>query len=177
LPLPERRRMEPIFEIRYVCNRKMLTEFYRKLGTGPRYLTVILETAFLLFVTWYSNAIGIMDQMEGVLKMVSAVYLAVFFLPQYVTWSNLRSTKKMNDGIMPETKVVVGDTIEMFEGNVHVTIEYRKIVKVVRLKHSYVLMLGKRNGLLLNPEAFTVGTFAEFKQFLREKRPDLKIPE
>ena len=155
----------------------MLTEFYRKLGTGPRYLTVILEIVFIIGIIWYSKAIGILEQMSGMLKMITAIYLAIFFMPQYVTWSNLRSTKKMNDGIMPETRVVVGDTIEMFEGNVHVTIEYRKIVRVVRLKYSYVLMLGKRNGLLINPDAFTNESFYEFKQFLRAKRPDLTIPE
>lgn len=177
MPLPDWSDMDPVFEIRYVCNRKMLTEFYRKLGTGPRYLTVLLEIVFIIGIILYSNAVGIMEQMSGILKMITAIYLAVFFMPQYVTWRNLRGTKKMNDGIMPESRVVVGDTIEMFEGNVHVTIEYRKIARVVRLKHSYVLMLGKRNGLLIDPDGFTTGTFPEFKQFLREKRPDLKIPE
>lgn len=65
----------------------------------------------------------------------------------------------------------------MFEGTIHITAEYCKIVRVVRLKHSYVLMMGKRNGLILDSNAFTKGTFEEFKQFIREKRPDLNIPE
>ena len=29
----------------------------------------------------------------------------------------------------------------------------------------------------LSYDGFTKGTFSEFKQFLRTKRPDLKIPE
>ena len=60
---------------------------------------------------------------------------------------------------------------------VHITVEYRKIVRVLRLKHSYVLMIGKRNGVMLDPKGFTKGAFEEFKHFLREKRPDLTIPE
>jgi hypothetical protein len=65
----------------------------------------------------------------------------------------------------------------MYESMVHLTIEYRKIVRVVRLKHSYLLMTSRRTGVLLDPNGFTKGTFEEFKQFLRQKRPDLTIPE
>ena len=59
----------------------------------------------------------------------------------------------------------------------HLTVEYRKICKVVRLKHSYVLMIGKRNGVMLDPNGFTKGNFEDFKRFLQEKRPDLTVPE
>ena len=59
----------------------------------------------------------------------------------------------------------------------HIAVEYRKIRRVVHLRHSYVLMIGRRNGVILDPNTFTKGTFAEFKQFFREKRPDLTIPE
>lgn len=79
---------------------------------------------------------------------------------------------------MPEAKVTVGeDSIDMDEGFVHLSLEYRKFCRIVHLKHSYVLMMGKRNGLMIDPDGFTKGTFAEFKQFLREKRPDLNVPE
>ena len=98
-------------------------------------------------------------------------------MPQWYTWLTLRNVKKQNDGMQPETIVTFGDIIEMHEGMVHLTIEYRKIKKVIRLKYSYMLMLGKRNGVMLAPDSFTKGTFEEFKQFLREKRPDLVIPE
>ena len=70
-----------------------------------------------------------------------------------------------------------GDTIEMHEGMVHLTIEYRKIVRTIRLKHSYMLMLGKRNGVMLEPNAFTKGSFEEFKQFLRTKCPGILVVE
>jgi len=89
----------------------------------------------------------------------------------------MKNGKKQNDGVAPEVIITFGETIKLHEGMVDITVEYRKIQKVVRLKHSYMLMIGKRNGLMLNPDCFTKGTFEEFKQFLREKRPDLKIPE
>ena len=111
------------------------------------------------------------------LLFMGVVFGSLYFLPDYYSWLTLRNTKKQNDGELPETKIVFGDTIEMFEGMVHLTIEYRKIEKVVRLRNSYVLMNGKRTGILIDPDGFTMGTFEEFKQFLRTKRPDLKVPE
>ena len=57
------------------------------------------------------------------------------------------------------------------------TLDYETIVRVVRLKHSYVLMNSRRTGIMLDTSSFTKGTFEEFKQFIRTKRPDLKIPE
>ena len=40
-----------------------------------------------------------------------------------------------------------------------------------------VLGVHKNMMLFIAVDGFTKGTFSEFKQFLREKRPDLKIPE
>ena len=73
--------------------------------------------------------------------------------------------------------VQFGDNIQLFEGMLHLTMEYRRVVKVVRLKHSYCLMTSKRTAIMLRDDAFTKGTFEEFKQFLREKYPHLTIPE
>ena len=62
-------------------------------------------------------------------------------------------------------------------GNVS-TYDYDQIEKIYSLKSSYTLIFAKNSGtLILSREGFTKGTFSEFKQFLRYKRPDLKIPE
>jgi hypothetical protein len=103
--------------------------------------------------------------------------LTAILFPHLLVWRAQKNGKKQNDGIQPEVIVTFGDIIEMHEGMVHLTIPYQKVVRVVRLKYSYVLMLGKRNGVMLSPDHFTKGNFEEFKQFLREKRPDLNIPE
>ena len=161
----------------------MLTEFYRKIAVGPRPPVVILCAVIYAFFVIRSLCWGflwdwsIWWEMVPTLVTMGVVFTALYFLPDFYAWQNLRRIKKQNDGVAPETVVTVGDTIEMREGMVHYTIEYRKLKKVICLKHSYALMTGKRNGLILNPNCFTKGTFAEFKQFLREKRPDLNIPE
>lgn len=169
--------MEPRFEIRYTANKKMLREFYRKFGSGPRYPTVVMMAVVFTGLTLYSVCAGVLTDVLPNLVGCGAVFLATFFLPWYIAWKAIRVTKKSNDGAMPEARIAVGETIEMDEGMVHFSLEYRKLLRVVHLKHSYVLMLGKRNGLIIDPNGFTKGTFTEFKQFLREKRPDLKIPE
>ena len=169
--------MEPLFEMRYYANQKTLTEFYQMHGTGPRIpMLVIMALVFVFFVLrsiWW----GIFLEMVPMLLFMALMFTLIGFMPDWFTWNLLRQVKKQNDGQIPETVVTLGDCIELHEGLVHYTIEYRKIVKVVSLKHSYVLMMGKRNGIILNPQGFTKGTFSEFKEFLRQKRPDLKIPE
>lgn len=53
---------------------------------------------------------------------------------------------------------------------------YTQIGEVKRLADCYGLFFG-REWIFLDPNGFTKGTFEDFKQFLRTKRPDLKIPE
>lgn len=170
--------MEPRFEIRYTTNQKILREFYRKIGTGPRYPTVIAELAFFAGLVLFSASQGILAEVAEIFTFCGLVFLLLFFMPWYISWNALRSSKRSNDGVIPETRIAVkDDRIDVDEGFVHFTLEYRKFCRVVHLKHSYVLMIGRRNGLMIDPDGFTKGTFAEFKQFLREKRPDLNIPE
>lgn len=169
--------MEPLFESRFYCNHRMMAEFYRKIGTGPRYPVVALGAAVVCGLALYSAYYGVLAETAHMLLSLTIFGITVFFMPHWVTWLNLRQAKKLNDGILPETVVTAGDVLELDEGMTHITVEYRKIRRVVHLKHSYILMLGRRNGLILDPNAFTKGTFEDFKQFLREKRPDLIIPE
>ena len=169
--------MTPVFENRYFSNHRRLTEFFRKYTRGPRPPMVILCCAIFLFFVIRSWFWGILVEMLPTLAFMAMVFMALYFLPDFYAWSSHRQGKKQNDGAMPETVITFADTIELREGMVHITVEYRKIIRVVHLKHSYVLMIGKRNGVLLDPNGFTKGSFSEFKSFLRQKRPDLKIPE
>ena len=131
----------------------------------------------MLFVFLWSCALNILTDMLLYFVLIAVISAMWLLMPKWTTWTILRNVKKQNDGVIPETVITFGDTIEIHEGMVHLTIEYRKIERVVRLKNSYVLMNGKRTGIILDPNGFTKGTFSEFKQFLRTKRPDLQIPE
>ena len=171
--------MEPKFENRYYSNKQMMAEFGRKYAVGPKLSRVIAFWVLYIFVL--VPVLLAPDQFDSSLRVVlvvlGPVMLAVAFLPQFYAWSAIRNSKKQNDDVLPETLITFGETIELHEGMVHITVEYRKIQRVIHLKHSYMLMIGKRNGVMVAPNGFTKGTFEEFKQFLREKRPDLNIPE
>ena len=171
--------MDILFENRYYCTKKMLTEFGRKYAVGPRMPRVI--GFWILYTIVAIPMLVAPDMFDSRLRLLVPILgvtiLAVTFMPQLYAWSSITNTKKQNDGIAPEVIITFGEVIKLHEGIVDVTLEYRKIQKVVRLKYSYVLMIGKRNGLMLDPDGFTQGTFAEFKQFLREQCPELTIPE
>jgi len=171
--------MDILFENRYYTTQKMMAEFGRKYAVGPRMPMMIGFWALYLFAAIPAcvRPDAFDSGFRWLLVILGITMLAVCFMPQLYARSVMKNTKKQNDGIVPEVIITFGETIKLHEGWVDVTVEYRKIQKVVRLKHSYMLMLGKRNGLMLRPDSFTKGTFEEFKQFLREKRPDLKIPE
>lgn len=165
------------FENRFYTSYKMLTEVSRKYSVGPRPPAVcVMALIFIGFIVkcWYE---GILLYMIPSLLFLGAVFTALYFLPHFYTCLLLHNTKKQNDGVQPEIVVSFGDAIEVREGMVHLTIEYRKIQKVVRLRYSYLLMNSRRGGIMIDPDKFAKGTFTEFKQFLREKRPDLVIPE
>ena len=169
--------MEPLFENRFYSNYRMFAEFARKYAVGPRWPILIVSWVlylFLLAILMWSGNIGEI----GYLLLFLGVFLFVLgFVPQWYSWQTMKNTKKQNDGVIPEAVITFGDTIELREGMVNITVEYRKIVRTVRLKHCYLLMIGKRNGVMIDPNGFTKGSFEEFKKFLREKCPDLKVVE
>lgn len=169
--------MEPLFEVRYYDNHKMIAEFARKYSIGPRMPVLVGFWVFFAVFLVLSIQNGTIYDRKYMLFVFGICMLAVSFLPQLYAYGIIQGSKKQNDDILPETVVIFGDTIEMHEGMVHLTIEYRKIVRTIRLKHSYMLMLGKRNGVMLDPNGFTKGSFEEFKQFLRTKCPGIIVVE
>jgi len=100
---------------------------------------------------------------------------AVFF-PEINAFLAIRRYKKETDN---EALYCVrfGDHIEVLEGKICILWEYSEITSVVRLKYTYELKKGKSFSVLIDPDSFTKGTFEDFKVFLKEKRPDLNIPD
>ena len=170
--------MEALFENTYICDKKMMLEFYRKYSVGPTPIISIV-TAVLMLIELPALVVGIMLRRDvWMLAVMYLVFIVIQFFPRLFTWANLRNAKKQNDGVMPETRVVFTDeNIQMFEGMVHLTVEYRKITKAIRLKHSYALMTGKRTAVLIKPECFTQGSLEELRRFLGEKCPGIQIAE
>ena len=174
--------MEPQFEIRSYSDRKALTEFYRKIAMPlglPMTIIIGVCTIYLAGITalWWILDPAELPEILFMLFALIVVDAVGIFLPEWTVWNVMRQVKAQNGGVEPETVVTVGNTIEISAGITRSTIEFQRIIKVRRLKHSYVLLITKRSGILLRPGCFTKGTFEEFKQYLRRKRPDLVIPD
>ena len=170
--------MEILFENTYLSDKKMMREFFRKSSVGPRPVISII-TCILMVIYLPVLVVGIMLRRDvWMMAVMYLVLIVIQFFPRLFAWSSMRNAKKQNDGVMPETRVVFTDeNIQMFEGMVHLTIEYRKITRAIRLKHSYALMTGKRSAVLIKPDCFTRGSLEELRRFLGEKCPGIQIAE
>lgn len=170
--------MEALFENTFISDKKMMREFFRKYSIGPRRVISSITCALMLL---YAPVLVVGIKLRRDVWLLTVMYLVfilIQFFPRLFAWSSLRNAKKQNDGVMPETRVVfTEENIQIFEGMVHLTVEYRKITKAIRLKHSYALMTGKRTAVLIKPDCFTEGSLGELRRFLGEKCPGIQIAE
>ena len=169
--------MEPVFEVRYRADRKMLKEHFRAIGGGVKPGLAILFWVGYVLIFLHSYFTDTIQELWIMLLVMGIVMPVFLFMPSWYAWLTLRNVRKQYDGIQPETVVTFGDTIKIHEGIASYTIEYHKLIRTIRLKHGYLIMIGKRNGFLLDPNGFTKGTFEDLKKFLAEKRPDLSIAD
>lgn len=169
--------MESQFEIRSTPNYKMIVENARKYGIGPRIPTVIVVSVCFVALAIFNSFMGIWEKMWRMMAIVAGVEVIVFFLPNILTFLGLRALRKKNGGELPEAVVTVSNQIVYQSGLEKTVYDFADLTNAVRLKYCYKLRFTERRSLLIDPSSFTKGTFEEFKQFLREKRPDLVIPE
>ena len=169
--------METLFENRYTADVKTMVEFARKYRTYPRPAVAIPLTVIYVLLTVYIlyHGLWITFIKVAVFEVLYCVFLVIY--PYWYVWKIRREGKKNYDGVIQETVVQFGDNIQLFEGMMHLTMDYHKVIKVVHLKHSYCLMTSKRTAIMLRDDGFSKGTFEGFKQFLCEKYPHLTIPD
>ena len=168
--------MEPSFVCEFKPTVKMIAARTRKFAPGRCALMAVMGIGTAAFILpgclWY--------RLEGIwafyfLLAVIWPFYGIFW-PEIGGYFSLRRFRKDTHG-EGVYRVNFGDAIEVRQGNIRVTWEYSEIARVERLKYSLELIKNKRMAIMVAPDGFTKGTFSEFKQFLREKRPDLKIPD
>lgn len=169
--------MGPLFENRYHSTWRQMGEFNQKCRTGPRLHTMVISFLCLAFAVLACAQKGILERMSPFLIGVGVSFLLIPTIPYRIAKTAIRRYTRQHDGVQPETVITFGDKIEVFEGMAHFTIEYRKIVQVRRFRHSYALMTSRRTAVLLREDGFSQGTFDDFKDFLRQKLPQIQIPE
>ena len=169
--------MDTQFEIQFTPTHKMIAENVRKYGAGPRIPTVIVCSILFAAIIFYLCVAGFWEDMRGFVITLLIVEVIVFFIPHIMAGLRCATARKLNNGKLFDAVITVSETIDYSEGPTNLHCEFAELTGAVRLKYSYKLRFTERRSLLIDPDGFTKGTFEEFKQFLREKRPDLVIPE
>ncbi len=166
--------MDYCFENVGTPDRRPLTEVQYRLASK---VTWILTGVYLLLGFWFLEDYlwGYGFLLGPVFFFGGAIYLAL--LPYIRVRKSWKQNLKFHNGTLPVNTTRFGEKIRIENETSSMTWEYRHLKKVYSLKYSYCLLFTDKTALYLDRANFTKGTFEEFKQFLREKRPDLKIPE
>lgn len=106
--------------------------------------------------------------------MLSAAFV---LLPQACAKLEMHRIRKKYGGAVPTSITWFGSEIATNDGEGKQYFSYSQITNVRMFSDYFAIFVDHFTLLLLSYDGFTKGTFEEFKQFLREKRPDLKIPE
>jgi len=172
--------MEFQFENRYHTSEKMIVE---STWANMKGLGIALGVGITVLAMAAAGTIigGIMHppiDTSMLIRLAIGVVIVVLLLrlPGSTAKSILREIIKQNNGQNPECIALFGDLILTNMGDPE-GYTYDRIRKVVSLKHSYVVYIDKRVSIPVTRDGFTKGDFEGFKAFLKEKRPDLKIPE
>ena len=166
--------MEYQFENVQHYNRKMRLEFNYKIYCR---LALLYGTIMgVITAVYVSMAIN-----QAPIYWI-AVIASLGFVVHYFTWpyrleiKQRKRWEKYYDGLDEPAYLRFGDKIYAEDSNSTYTVEYRKIEKVIVLKHGIFLRHAEKAYLCVDPNCFTKGTCGEFMEFLREKCPNLKIP-
>jgi len=157
------------FENRYFASNQMLSEYVHKIICRKLKLAGIIISAVnlaLLIFTLHNNG----DALSLVLGLcVLTGLLVVIFVPILTLKQFKESNRRIHNDKISQSVIRFGDNISISEGTFSLSIEYSQILKTYILKHSYVLMFGKNNGILVDPKHFTIGNADDFIGFIESK--------
>ena len=170
--------MEVLFENQNAMTKAQLIEFYKNQHKAITVKYAIFSSVLLLGHFLFCWFFGFFD-LFSVFVAVVVIALIVMVAKRPVKSANTSYKKLLAyyDNVMPVYRIYFGDKIIIETPDCTSTIEYRKIEKILSLKYGYVICDKKPSFFILSRGGFTKGTFEEFKQFLREKCPELTVPE
>ena len=165
LPLEEMY-MDYCFENVGKADARAIIEMRYRIGPKVYY---VLAGAYLLL------GIHFLLEFLAIFFYAGAIYFLL--LPCIQVKRGMKKELKFHQGVLPTNTARFWDKISIENEMASRNWEYKHLTGVYSFKYSYCLRFADKTVLLLGRDGFTKGTFEEFKQFLREKRPDLKIPE
>ena len=172
--------MEPVFTCEFTPTVPMIAARVRKYSQARCVFLRIIGIGLFCYILLCTVVSAIfdgfaVDWLKFILFSLAVMVFCVFF-PRISAFFAVKNYQKDTDGT-GSYKIAFGDRIEVTQGTVRAIWEYSDISAVYHLKYSYELVKTKRLALIVDPNGFTKGTFTEFKQFLKEKRPELPVPD
>ena len=98
-------------------------------------------------------------------------------LPSWMGSLTYRKKLKYYNGTMPDTTVRFGAEIRISDVDSNHTIQYDKIKKLIVTEDGIVLWLMDSRAIAIPKSTFTLGSLQEMLALLREKCPQLKLPD
>ncbi|WP_176891624.1 YcxB family protein [Fusobacterium varium] len=164
--------MDILFENRYYSDKKILLEYVKDIHCKyPR----IIGFLFILVAIFYTYLI--LFKMRSLRFVMAVLTILIFIISLRLIFYHLvylknmkKSSLNLHNGQTPESILQFTDNnIALKEGKVSMEFEYNQIKKIKEYKLTYILMIGKKQGLILKKDSFSIGTFEEFKKFINEK--------
>ncbi|WP_130891536.1 YcxB family protein [Fusobacterium ulcerans] len=164
--------MNILFENRYYSDKKVLLEYVKDVHCKyPR----IIGFLFMIVAILYTYLI--LFKMRSLRFVMAVLTIFIFIISLRLIFYHLvylknmkKSSLNLHNGQSPESVLQFMDnSIALKEGKVSMEFEYNQIKKIKEYKLAYVLMIGKKQGLILKKDSFAIGTFEEFKKFITEK--------
>ena len=168
--------METCFEVETVLTEKMLREYLNK-GAFKRwkiYGVIFLAFAVaMLVISTITHATVFATSVLG-LTGIGGVFLLLPVL--YAKWY-IKGLRKFGDGKVSASITSFGDVIRDETPATVVTIPYEKVKKIHFLDTIIVIEDVKRTSIIFSKHNFIKGDLESFCSFIREKCPQLNLPQ
>lgn len=160
--------MDILFENKYYLDNESLSEYVKDIFCKYIRIMGVITLAISIFYTYLSitsMSTNFIFIAITILLYIISVRL-IFYHLVYI--KNMKKTSlALHNGIIPESVFqFTADMIILKEGKILMEFEYNQIKAIKEYRNTYALMIGKKNGLLLKKDGFSIGTFEEFKKFI-----------
>lgn len=169
------------FENRCTLTKPMVRELIWAQMAWVRVLAVLITliegVSALLCV--YHICIGQRPPVDELASLIIGLICvaALWTVPGKSAKAALDKMKRDSGGALCQVTIRFGEQIELRDGAGVKQYSYAGIRRVFSLRRSYALIIGQNTNILLDRKGFTEGEFPAFRDFLAQKRPDLKIPK
>lgn len=161
--------MDILFENKYYFNKKNLIEYAKDIPC--KYIRILGYFFLIISLLYFHLSFKSKNLIiTGVAVLLCIISLRLIFYHLVYINTMEKTSLTLHNGVVAESIFQFTENdITLKEGKILMEFEYNQIKKIKEYKSTYVLMIGKNNGILLEKNNFTIGNFEDFKKFIAEK--------